>query len=177
MNRHHLIPLVLCLACSGGDTITARLDDARGLETGDKVIVAGIEVGTVKSVSVVDGHAQVEMEIAEGQQVTLHQGACAHLGSSNGEGAIEVRPGTEGELEGEFLPTCPRSLVDGVVDLQNRMLEAAGSGAREAARQLTKAAAEFSGGLNEGSEDLRETGRNLGMAGQAFAEGVEEGVE
>ena len=168
---------LLSLACSGGDTLTARLDDARGLEAGDKVLVAGIEVGTVKSVAVVDGQAQVEMTIAEGQEVALHEGACAHLTSRNGDGAIEVRPGTEGRLEGEFLPACPRSLVDGVVDLQNRMLEAAGSGAREAARQLTKAAAEFSGGLNEGSENLRETGRNLGMAGQAFAEGVEEGVQ
>ena len=174
MNRLAVLSLLaLLFACSGGETITARLDDANGLAAGDKVIVAGIEVGTVKSVSVANGQAEVVMEITEGQEVALHQGACADAS----QGSVEVRPGTQGEMQGEFLAACPRSLADGVVDLQNRMLEAAGSGAREAARQLTKAAAEFSGGLNEGSDNLRETGRNLGMAGQAFAEGVEEGVQ
>ena len=178
MNRLAVLCLlVVSLGCSGGETITARLDDARGLEAGDKVLVAGIEVGRVKSVSVVDGFAQVEMELAERQDVALHHGACAHATSLDGEGAIEVRPGAQGEMEGDVLPACPQSLVDRAVELQNEMLEAASSGAREAARRLTKTAAEVSAGLNDGSDNLRETGRNLGMAGQAFAEGVEEGVQ
>ncbi len=167
------IAFLMLAGCSSGDTITARLSNANGIEEGAPVAVAGIEVGSVKSVSVVDGHAQLVMSIDEGNDVALHEDACARIGSVGGERGVIVIAGDDGDFDEDYLSLCTPSLIERAVQLQNDARRITSETAREAGRELTKTAREFSRGLNDGSDDLRETGANLTMAAQALEEGAE----
>ena len=168
-----LASLVLgVLGCSSGDTITARLSNANGIEAGAPVAVAGVAVGSVKSVSVVDGHAQVVMAIDDGQDVSLHEDACARVGSVGDDRGLLIFAGDDGDFDEDYLSLCTPSLIERAVQLQQDARRVTSETAREAGRELTKTAREFSRGLNDGSDDLRETGANLTMAAEAFGEGA-----
>ena len=159
------------IGCSKGETIAASFDEAGSLQVGDHVRVAGVDVGEIKAIRVADGKARVEMAIREGQDLSLRSGACARITGRT----VEVVTGVGDEFDAEVLPACAPTLADTAAELRNAAVMAATTGAREAAHELTKAAAEFSRGLNDGSDELREAGNNLTMAGRAIAEGVEEG--
>ncbi|MEM9073258.1 MAG: MlaD family protein [Myxococcota bacterium] len=157
-------------ACSSTTTLTANVDDSEGLAPGSTVTVAGVHVGQVTEVGVVDGRAQVTIAVDDGQDVALHQGACARVEGSS----LVLDTGGTGEFGAAVVPPCPRSLSDQAHEHPGRRLHGVAGGAREVGRRLSKTAAEFSRGLAENPDDLRETGSNLTMAGRAFAEGVEE---
>lgn len=69
------VGLVL-LACSP-PTQHARLSNARGLREGAQVIVAGVVVGTVTSVTVRDGMVDAAFQIEQDHQIRLRQDSCA----------------------------------------------------------------------------------------------------
>lgn len=92
------IALAGVVAFSGGgaeNLVTVQLADAGPLEVGDEVRAAGVEVGTVKSVSLVGGSAKVVLSVASGV-LPLHDDASVTLRPINilGEDYIDLNPGT-----------------------------------------------------------------------------------
>jgi phospholipid/cholesterol/gamma-HCH transport system substrate-binding protein len=80
---------------SGKGAVTAYFADANPIVAGNQVKASGVDVGTVTSVSLRDGHAVVEMEIDQALR-PLHRDASATIESKNllGERYIELSPGS-----------------------------------------------------------------------------------
>jgi len=78
---------------TGGYEVQASFSDAGGLRRGTPVVIAGVEIGRVKSVRLVDYEAQVRMVIERG--VMLQQDAIAAIRTKGliGEKYLELTPG------------------------------------------------------------------------------------
>ncbi len=76
-----------------GNTALARFDSAAGLATNGRVEIAGVEVGRIKNISLVDHQAQVEILLQPG--ISLRQDARAAVRTKGmlGEKYIELHPG------------------------------------------------------------------------------------
>lgn len=81
---------------SGKTTMTAMFADASPLVAGNEVRVYGMKVGTIKSVALVNGQAQVTMELDQGTPA-LHRDAHAVIKpvSLLGERYVQLQPGSD----------------------------------------------------------------------------------
>ncbi|MHC1764812.1 MAG: outer membrane lipid asymmetry maintenance protein MlaD [Verrucomicrobiia bacterium] len=82
---------------AGGYEIRALFSNCSGLRPGSQVMIAGVEVGRVKSISLEDYEASVAMTIKPG--VVLQKDAIASIKSKGliGEKFIDVTPGASDE--------------------------------------------------------------------------------
>src|SRR5438445_2422961 len=82
---------------SGGYTVYARFKDATGLAPQSRVLMAGIAVGTIKSIRLDRGMARVDIAMAP--EVGLHEDATVAKRSASilGEFFLTLTPGTEGK--------------------------------------------------------------------------------
>lgn len=78
-------------ALRGVYTVSAELKDAAGLQNGNEVRVAGVKVGTVKSIRLTDTAAQVEMEIEDGIDLPLETQLEVKLKTLLGQKFIDVQ--------------------------------------------------------------------------------------
>ncbi|MCU0690635.1 MAG: MlaD family protein [Polyangiaceae bacterium] len=80
---------------SGGYTVHAYLNDATGLATYSRVLVAGIPIGSIESIRLEKGKARVNVKVKP--DIVLHEDASLSKRSSSllGEFIIVVDPGTE----------------------------------------------------------------------------------
>ncbi len=78
---------------SGGYEISAVFTDCSGLRAGSPIMIAGVEVGRVKRITLQDYEARVQMVINPG--VTLQKDAIASIKTKGliGEKYIDVSPG------------------------------------------------------------------------------------
>ncbi|MCB9707065.1 MAG: MCE family protein [Myxococcales bacterium] len=98
-----------------GNTYKVRLDDAGGLVPGNSVRIAGVEVGRITSIGLVDNQALIELRLDP--KVTLYDGNCAkprpksllgekylHLDQGSSATGSPLAPGSE--------ILCTRRMVD-----------------------------------------------------------------
>jgi phospholipid/cholesterol/gamma-HCH transport system substrate-binding protein len=79
--------------------LKTRFDNVAGLKSGSPVRVAGVEVGTVRSVDdFVGEQVDVELEINKSMRQRITTGSIASLGSVSllGESAVDITPSTKG---------------------------------------------------------------------------------
>jgi phospholipid/cholesterol/gamma-HCH transport system substrate-binding protein len=82
---------------SNGYEVRARFSDCSGLRSGSPVVVAGVEVGRVKSIALEDYEAKVSMAIQPG--LVLQKDVMASIKTKGliGEKYIELTPGASEE--------------------------------------------------------------------------------
>jgi len=82
---------------AGGYTVFAEMKDATGLAPQSRVMMAGIAVGTIKSIRLDRGMARVDIQMAP--DVALHDDATVSKRSASilGEYFLALTPGTEGK--------------------------------------------------------------------------------
>src|SRR5207244_1433147 len=82
---------------AGGYTVYAELKDATGLAPQSRVMMAGIAVGTIKSIRLDRGMARVD--VAMSPDVPLHEDATVAKRSASilGEYFLALTPGTDGK--------------------------------------------------------------------------------
>src|ERR1700680_1952436 len=79
-------------------SLKTRFDNVAGLKSGSPVRVAGVEVGTVTSVSdFVGDQVDVVLEVNKSMRPRITSGSTASLGSVSllGESAVDVSPSTK----------------------------------------------------------------------------------
>jgi phospholipid/cholesterol/gamma-HCH transport system substrate-binding protein len=146
---------------AGGDgyRVHAIFDDASGLVTKSRVTIAGISVGRIDAIRLVEGRARVELVIND--DVALYEDGSARRVSSSllGEYLLAISPGTEGmrrladgdELSaGESAPSMGDVMTD---------VGAIARSVRRVAAQL-----ETTFGTDEGGRQMAEALRNLSEA-------------
>jgi MlaD protein len=115
--------LVSCreVVSSDGPAGDAVLDDARGLAVAADVMVAGVRVGKVESVELVDGKAHVKFTAAAGDLVA--KGACAEVArySLESRAHLELR---RGGAAGAPIGSCATTSVDDVTGASLRAVDA-----------------------------------------------------
>lgn len=81
----------------GGYVLHARFISASGLNVGDPVEIAGVKVGTVQSISLVDYQARVGLRIKD--TVEVYDDASASIDTQGliGDRSISIDPGTSGK--------------------------------------------------------------------------------
>jgi phospholipid/cholesterol/gamma-HCH transport system substrate-binding protein len=146
---------------SGGDgyRVYAMFDDASGLITKSRVTIAGISVGSIDSIRLVDGRARVDMTIHDDVQIFEDSGIRRISASLLGEYLLAITPGTPGG----------RQLVDGDEILAAESAPAMGdimSDVGAIARSVRRVAAqlETTFGTDEGGRQMAEALRNLSEA-------------
>lgn len=152
-----------------GYTVWALMDDAAGIAKLSQVRIAGIPVGSVRSVRLQDGRARVDMTIQ--RDVALYDDASAAkvMSSLLGEYYLTLAPGTDGK----------RQLKDG--DQVKHVVEAASTDAllkeigsiAQDVKRVSSALAEAVGS-EEGKEYLKGTLRNLAHVTDALNRTVQE---
>ncbi len=146
---------------AGGDgyRVHAVFEDASGLVTKSRVTIAGISVGRIDAIRLVEGRARVELVIND--DVALYEDGAARRVSSSllGEYLLAISPGTEGlrrlvdgdELRaGESAPSMGDVMTD---------VGAIARSVRRVAAQL-----ETTFGTDEGGRQMAEALRNLSEA-------------
>ena len=157
---------------NGGYVVFTRMKDASGLAKLSQVRIAGIPVGSIKSVKL--DHDQARIDIVINKDVPLYDDASAAKVASSllGEFQLKITPGTEGR----------RKLVDGdeirVVteaqtpdDLMRQMSDIA-----KDVKEVSKALA-ASVGSDQGKADIQSTLRNLAQVTEALNQTVRENRE
>ena len=177
--RHLMLLLLFVFGCE--TQFTAHVHEAEALAPGSRVMMAGVDVGEVKSVGVVGGDAPVAVAFTAGDASdALAQGACAAV---NGD-QLEVRSSDQPVVDDTLQP-CPADvgdLLQGARELLHGAAEAVGNTeglSREAGRLMGESLREAAGGLREGIGDdgARELGRALGEAAREIGEGAQEGAQ
>jgi phospholipid/cholesterol/gamma-HCH transport system substrate-binding protein len=146
---------------AGGDgyRVHAIFEDASGLVTKSRVTIAGISVGRIDAIRLVEGRARVELVIND--DVALYEDGSARRVSSSllGEYLLAISPGTEGMrrlVEGDELragESAP-SMGDVMTDV--------GAIARSVRRVAAQLETTF--GTDEGGRQMAEALRNLSEA-------------
>lgn len=146
---------------SGGDgyRVYAMFDDASGLITKSRVTIAGISVGSIDSIRLVEGRARVDMTIHDDVEIFEDSGIRRISASLLGEYLLAITPGTPGG----------RRLVDGDEILAAESAPAMGdimSDVGAIARSVRRVAAqlETTFGTDEGGRQMAEALRNLSEA-------------
>ncbi|MCF6472923.1 MCE family protein [Nonomuraea sp. MG754425] len=78
----------------GGYRLSAVFDDVSGLVEGDEVKIAGAPVGQVHTIRVVDGRAEVTMEVQDAVRVPADTEAAVRWRNAIGQRVIYLLPGT-----------------------------------------------------------------------------------
>jgi phospholipid/cholesterol/gamma-HCH transport system substrate-binding protein len=153
----------------GGYMVFARMNDATGLAPQSRVMMAGIEVGTIASIKLDQGKARVDIKMHP--DVVLHEDATLAKRTTSllGEFFLSLTPGTEGK----------RVLKDG--DEITIIIEAATTDqimadlARIADRvKLVSENLANTIGSPEGQEQMRDTLKNLAAVTDALNQTVRE---
>jgi phospholipid/cholesterol/gamma-HCH transport system substrate-binding protein len=82
----------------GSYHVYAEFDDVAGLEPGDPVTVAGIKVGRIKSLKLVDYVAVVEMSMDEGFEIQEDAVASIRYKGLLGDKYVQITPGGSDRL-------------------------------------------------------------------------------
>jgi hypothetical protein len=99
--RRALFIACVVLASCRKEAPRALLDDAAGLAPGSRVFAAGLHVGDVERVTLVDDRAEVRLTLADGHSLAPRADACALVLEARGVSALLVFPGKElASLEG-----------------------------------------------------------------------------
>ncbi|MFC7217708.1 MCE family protein [Streptomyces polyrhachis] len=101
------------------DTYRARFTDTMGLNAGDSVRVAGVKVGEVESVKVVDRrYAQISFTVREGRRLPASSTAAIKYLNMVGQRFVELEPG-DGPLDKQLAPgaTIPIERTKPALDL------------------------------------------------------------
>jgi phospholipid/cholesterol/gamma-HCH transport system substrate-binding protein len=103
---------------SGGYSVQAMFTDCTGLRTGSPVMIAGVEVGRVKRITLQDYEAKVQMVIEF--QVSLQKDTIASIKTKGliGEKYIELTPGGAPERippGGSIHDTEPAMDIEGLI--------------------------------------------------------------
>lgn len=98
---------------SGGWRLSASFEDASGLVKGDQVKIAGVVVGRVDEIKVVNGRARVTMSIRESVQIPADTQAAIRWRDAIGQRVVYLIPGTSRTMmrPGAHI-TRTRSVVD-----------------------------------------------------------------
>lgn len=95
----------------------ADFSNASGLQPGDTVRVAGVEVGKVTAVTLTGNHASVEFSVNNSQHLTTHSDAAIYFENLLGQRFLGILPGSPG---GQPLPpgsVIPQSRTTPALDL------------------------------------------------------------
>jgi phospholipid/cholesterol/gamma-HCH transport system substrate-binding protein len=103
---------------SGSYDIKALFSNCGGLRAGSPIVIAGVAVGRVKSISLEDGEASVVMSIQP--KVKVEKDAIASIKTKGliGENYIEMTPGASDEKVspgGTLLGTQPAMDLEGLI--------------------------------------------------------------
>ncbi|MEW9548495.1 MCE family protein [Nonomuraea sp. NPDC050783] len=98
----------------GGYRITARFDDVSGLAEGDQVKIAGAPVGQVAGIRVVDGRAEVTLEVQDAVRVPADTEAAVRWRNAIGQRVVYLLPGT---APGRLPPGGRIARTSSVVDI------------------------------------------------------------
>ncbi|MGE0786075.1 MAG: MlaD family protein [Sandaracinaceae bacterium] len=110
MTARYLAALfVLSVMSACGSSRHARVSDGAGLSEGSPVIASGIQIGTVKSVALMEGSVDVEFEIDGHNEMTWREDTCAlAVRGENGPGLLLMMG--EGEVladdDERAIPEC-----------------------------------------------------------------------
>ena len=102
----------------GGYPVQALFSDCTGLRRGSPVLIAGVEIGRVKEITLQDYEARVQMVIHSG--ITLQQDTIASVKTKGliGEKFIELTPGGASEKiapGGTIRDTEPTMDIEGLI--------------------------------------------------------------
>lgn len=78
---------------ASGYTVSARFDTAAGLDPESKVLLAGLRVGRIKSISVEEGRALVRMHINEGTDLPADSRVKIQSQGLLGQKYLDIKPG------------------------------------------------------------------------------------
>lgn len=85
----------------GGREVTARFADIGGLAAGDRVEIAGVDVGRVTRLDMGAGHIRVTFTVPEDQRLGSATRAAIKVSNLLGSKHVEVMPAGDGDLDGE----------------------------------------------------------------------------
>ncbi|MGH3447360.1 MAG: MCE family protein, partial [Nocardioidaceae bacterium] len=83
----------------GGDVYSANFSEAGGLKTGDTVLVAGVRVGEVESITLDGDHVKVTFRVDKGTQLGQDTGASTRIKTLLGDMYLALAPAGPGELD------------------------------------------------------------------------------
>jgi phospholipid/cholesterol/gamma-HCH transport system substrate-binding protein len=98
---------------------TADFTNASGLQPGDTVRIAGVEVGKVNLVALVGNHAQVSFTVDNSQHLTTTTRAAIHFANLLGQRFLALLPGPAGVPSQQLAPgsDIPIKLTSPAIDL------------------------------------------------------------
>ncbi|MEO3867283.1 MlaD family protein [Nonomuraea sp. B12E4] len=82
------------VSTGGGYRLVAMFDDVSGLVEGDQVKIAGAPVGQVDTIRVVDGRAEVTLEVQDAVRVPTDTEAAVRWRNAVGQRVVYLLPGT-----------------------------------------------------------------------------------
>ncbi|TMR96868.1 MCE family protein [Nonomuraea basaltis] len=82
------------IGAGGGYRLVATFDDVSGLAEGDQVKIAGAPVGQVDAIRVVDGRAEVTLEVQDAVRVPADTEAAIRWRDAVGQRVVYLLPGT-----------------------------------------------------------------------------------
>ncbi|MER6947706.1 MlaD family protein [Nonomuraea sp. NPDC000554] len=102
------------VSTGGGYLLTATFDDVSGLNEGDQVKIAGAPAGQVDSIKVVNGRAEVTMEVQDAVRVPEDTEAAIRWRNAVGQRVVYLVPGT---ASGRLAPGARIARTSSVVDI------------------------------------------------------------
>src|SRR5882724_9168095 len=155
---------------NGGYVVFTRMKDASGLAKLSQVRIAGIPVGSIKSVDL----DQARIDIVINKDVPLYDDASAAKVASSllGEFQLKITPGTEGRRQlhdGDEIKVVSEAQTPD--DLMRQMSDIA-----KDVKEVSKALA-ASVGSDQGKADIQSTLRNLAQVTEALNQTVRENRE
>lgn len=102
------------VSTGGGYRLVATFDDVSGLNEGDQVKIAGAPVGQVASIRVVNGRAEVTMEVQDAVRVPADTEAAVRWRNALGQRVVYLLPGT---APGRLPPGSRIARTSSVVDI------------------------------------------------------------
>ncbi|WP_370249162.1 MCE family protein [Nocardioides sp.] len=128
----------------GGDVYYAEFSEAGGLKTGDEVRVAGVRVGKVETIELVDGVVRVGFRMENDEDLGAQTGAAIRIKTLLGAMFVALQPAGDGELEpDDVIPvertSSPFDVVDAFEGLADTIGESSATGidTDQLARSLT----------------------------------------
>ncbi len=108
----------------GGDTYYASFTEAGGIKPNDEVRVAGVRVGKVKAVDLVDGQVRVKFQVQNGTDFGDRTGAAIKVKTILGSMFLALQPDGTGQLKaGSVIPASRTSSPFDVVDVFSGLAE------------------------------------------------------
>jgi phospholipid/cholesterol/gamma-HCH transport system substrate-binding protein len=109
-------------------TLKTRFDNVAGLKAGSPVRVAGVDVGSVTDVSLVEDRVEVTFQVNKAQRERITSTSTAELGSISllGEYAVDITPSIKGSAipDGGFVPSKPpKAQLADIGDTVNKGVE------------------------------------------------------